>query len=89
MEFNVSAIIRIMPEGVDVNLDDIKEKTEKEANRIGKFHSAKIVPIAFGLKSLEVAVLMNDDAGGMDDLIGAVSKIEGVQSVEMTEVNRL
>lgn len=89
MELNVAANMRIMPEGVDVNLNSVLKSVNEIVAKYGKVNSHEIKPIAFGLNSLEVMVLLNDKEGGMDQIEAAISKIAGVNSVEILEVTRL
>jgi elongation factor 1-beta len=89
MELNVAASVRIMPTGVEINLEEIRKSVEKIVSKYGKLNSSEIKPIAFGLKSLEVMLLLNDKEGGMDEIEAQVAKIKGVNSVEILEVTRL
>jgi elongation factor 1-beta len=89
MELNVAASVRIMPTGVEINLEEIRKSVEKIVSKYGKLNSSEIKPIAFGLKSLEVVLLLNDKEGGMDEIEAQVAKVEGVNSVEILEVTRL
>ncbi|MFZ2456302.1 MAG: elongation factor 1-beta [Candidatus Altiarchaeia archaeon] len=89
MELNVAASIRIMPTGVEINLEAIKKSVEKIVSKYGKVNSSEIKPIAFGLKSLEMMLLLNDKTGGMDDIEAQIAKIDGVNGVEILEVTRL
>jgi elongation factor 1-beta len=89
MELNVAASVRVMPTGVEINLEEIKKSVEKIVSKYGKLNSSEIKPIAFGLKSLEVMLLLNDKEGGMDEIEAQMAKIKGVNSVEILEVTRL
>ena len=88
-EFNVAAKLKVMPTGVDVDLDKIKGELGKAVSEYGKLHSAEIKPIAFGLSAIEATVLMVDDSGGLDQLEEKIKDIEGVSEVELLEVTRL
>lgn len=89
MELNVAAKLRIMPKDVDVNLKNIEKEIASIANEIGKLHGSEIKPIAFGLNALEIAVLMNDARGGIDELEDKIRTMGGVSGVEVLEVTRL
>jgi elongation factor 1-beta len=88
-EWNVVAKLRIMPEGVDTNLENIKKEIEKMVGEKAKVHSSEIKPIAFGLKALEVNLLFNDKQGGFDNIEDKIKAIKGVGEVETTDLNRL
>ena len=45
-------------------------------------------PIAFGLKALNIIFVMDEAKGSTEPLEDSVSDIEGVQSVEITDVRR-
>jgi elongation factor 1-beta len=87
----VIALIRVMPGEVipDIKLqkiiEDIKEVI-KSPIRVGKI---EIKNIAFGLKGLNVTVLVPDDKGGLDPVVEMISNIENVDSVEVTDVGRI
>lgn len=88
-EWNVVAKLRIMPEGVETNLEAIKKELEKIVGAKAKIHSMEIRPIAFGLKSLEANILFNDKQGGFEDMEEKIKKIAGVGGVDTMDINRL
>jgi translation elongation factor aEF-1 beta len=66
-------------------IDDIKDVVKSPVT-LGKI---EVKNIAFGLKGLNVTVLVPDDAGGLDPVVEIISKIENVDSVEVTDVGRV
>lgn len=88
-DWNVVAKLKIMPEGVDTDLGKIQEKVKALAGDTCSVHSINEKPIAFGLKALEVNLLFNDKAGGIDETQEKIKKIEGVGEIEVTDLNRL
>ena len=88
-EWNVVAKLKIMPEAVETDLEAIKKNVEKLMGAKAKLHSTEIIPIAFGLKALHVNILLNDKAGGFEEVEEAIRKIKGVSEVETLELNRL
>jgi len=89
MELNVVVEIKVMPEGIEVEIEKINDKVKEIVNKYGKFHSSEIKPIAFGLKYLEVKILLNDKEGGLDEIEKEISAIKGVQSVEIVNFTLL
>lgn len=81
--------LRIMPEGVEVNLDSIiesvKEKVSSFGGEVGK---AEKVPVAFGIQALSVLFVMDESKGSTDRLESEISTLPGVESVEVTDVRR-
>ncbi len=77
----VAVTVKIMPEGVDVDLEKIKEEVRKRI----EVKDLKEVPIAFGLKAVEVLVL-TDDEKGSEWIVERLSNIEGVSRVEIEKV---
>ncbi len=77
----VLSIIRVMPSGVDVDLDRIKEEIEKMGPE-----SIEEKPVAFGLRALEVKFIRPDEAGGTEGIEEKLRSIEGVESVQVTGV---
>jgi elongation factor 1-beta len=88
-DWNVVASLRIMPADVDVDLTKIAEQVKKLAGERCAVHSMAVKPIAFGLKALEINLLLDDKRGGMDEIEEAIRKIGGVGEVETTGLNRL
>ncbi|MFH0863415.1 MAG: elongation factor 1-beta [Candidatus Altiarchaeota archaeon] len=88
-DWNVVANLRIMPDDISVDLTKVAEKVKMLAGDKCAIHSMTIKPIAFGLKALEVNILLNDKKGGMEEIEEAIRKIEGVGEVETTGLNRL
>lgn len=86
---NVSAKIRVMPSGVNTDLEEIKSKLNNIVDKFGKLHKTEIKPIAFGLKSIEALILLNDEKGGIEEIESLIQKIDGVGGFEVLEVSRM
>jgi len=86
----VIGLIRVMPNEVlednqlEKMINDIKAVIKPPA----KVGNIEIKPIAFGLKGLNVTVLVPDDAGGLDPIAEEITKVENVDSAEVTDVGR-
>jgi translation elongation factor aEF-1 beta len=86
----VIGLIRVMPDEVledsqiEQMIKDIKAVIKSPA-RIGNI---EIKPVAFGLKGLNVTIVVPDDAGGLDPIAETISKIKNVDSAEVTDVGR-
>ncbi len=46
-------------------------------------------PIAYGLKALKIAVIVNDEEGGTDAVEKALGEVPGVSQAETVCVNRM
>ncbi|NIP36173.1 MAG: elongation factor 1-beta [Thermoplasmata archaeon] len=80
---------RVMPEGVEVDLDALKARiTTTVAEAGAELYGIDVVPFAFGLKALETTVMVEDKVGGgiPDAVEEALGALDGVQSVEMLEM---
>lgn len=77
----VALTLNVMPESLDVDLQQLKEKIRAAAD------VKQIVekPVAFGLVMLEV-LLVFDDKVGAPDFETAIREIEGVGSVEAGDI---
>ncbi len=89
MDLNVAATVKVMPTGTDVDYKSIQKGIEDIVKKYGKVHSMEVKPLAFGLKSIEAVILLNDGQGGIEEIESAVSKLKGVGSIETVDVNRL
>lgn len=86
---DVVITLKIMPDGVEVDLDKIKDEAIKKINAFGgDVGKTEVVPVAFGLKSLNLFFVMDEKKGGTEKLEDAISDIPGVKSVEVTDVRR-
>lgn len=81
--------VRIMPSDVDVDLNKVKENVLKLNLPEVELRDFAIKPIAFGLRSLNVLAVMPDAEGIVDKFVEEVGKIEGVESVEIEEMELL
>ena len=81
----VAVTLRVMPESVETNIDEIKDAIEHL--RLGEIRLKEIRTenMAFGLKSLKVLFLMPDH-GGTDRIEEAIKEIPGVAEVETGEI---
>ena len=87
---NVVVTLRIMPQDTSVNLSDIESEAKKEIVEFcnSREFKTEIEPIAFGLKALIIFFVMEESKGSTEELEKKISHIEGVESVEVTDVRR-
>ena len=83
----VGMTLRIMPEDATMDMEALKEKVTEVVPRDIQVGRMEIVPIAFGLQALKIALVMED--ASPDELEQVLSSIEGVQSVEVEQLGRL
>lgn len=87
----VIGLIRVMP-GEVISDDKLQKMIEDIKNVIkppAKVGKIEIKNIAFGLKGLNVTVIVPDDAGGLDPITETILKIKNVDSAEVTDVGRV
>jgi len=82
--------LKIMPQSPSVDLEKIAEEAEKKIIAYAGDGDRKkeIEPIAFGLKALKLIFVMDEKKGSPEPLENEISKIKGVQSVEVIDVRR-
>jgi len=87
---SVVATIKIMPDSPEVDLDKIEtDAKSKILSFTGKDEmKSETEPIAFGLKSLKIIFVMDEEKGSPDSLEEDIGTIEGVKSVETVDVRR-
>ncbi len=81
--------MRIMPDGVEIDLDDLLERIKgvvPEGTDIGAIETQ---PIAFGLKAIRMNLLRDESLGGTDDIEEALSAVEGVAQADVEMVSRM
>ena len=81
--------LKIMPGSPKVDLEGIKKKASALIKEFGgEVGKEEIEPIAFGLKALKLFFVMDESIGSTESLEEDIQKINGVQSVEVTDVRR-
>ncbi len=82
---NVAVHVRVMPESTEVDMNTVLEKVKEVLGE--KLKNAEIKPFVFGLKVVEAIFTVPDEEGILDQEVEKLSKIEGVQNVEVLEVS--
>jgi len=87
----VVGLIRVMPSEVlkDHQLNKMMEKIKTLIKPPAKLGNIEIKNIAFGLRGLNVTVTIPDTAGGIDPIAEEISKLENVETAEVTDVGLL
>ena len=85
----VVATVKLMPEGTDVDLEQMKIQAQDAVNKDAELHKIDEEPIAFGLVSLNVMFIVKDGEGGTEVVEEKLAQIPGVSSVEVLDVRRL
>ena len=86
---NVVITLKVMPEGVDTNLEDLKKAVNSKIKKFsGGDSRIEIEPVAFGLKALKFTFVSDEKKGGTDELENQIINIEGVNSVNVIDVRR-
>ncbi|MBU0685797.1 MAG: elongation factor 1-beta [Thermoplasmatota archaeon] len=80
---------RILPEGLEVDLTKLEGDIKNALPDGARLRAAEQRPLAFGLKALHVLIVIDDKKGGADQVEDAISKVPGVQSVEIVEMGLL
>ena len=82
-------VVLIMPSSPDVDLNSIEKKAKKEIEKFGgSVEKVEVLPVAFGLKSVNIMFIVNEDKGNTDELEAKISKIKNVESVTIKDVRR-
>ncbi len=81
----VVCVLRIMPQEVD-QFDQMVEDVKKIA---GKLENQRIEEIAFGLKAYKITIIVDDSAGGTEELEKKLAELPTVADVQVTDMARL
>ncbi len=87
----VIALIRMMPDGVlsDQEMDVIAGEVRKVIQKPIRLGRVEVKEIAFGLKGLDVTIVVPDSEGGLDPIVEKLGKIKKVDNVEVVDVGRI
>lgn len=78
-----------MPESPDTDLVKVEEEAKAKITAFdGEVGKTEKQPIAFGLTALLLYFVMDESKGSTDELEKEVTALEGVNSVEITDVRR-
>lgn len=81
--------IKVMPSGINVNLNNLKKKVKEKIEKFGgEIGNVEEEPIAFGLKALKIIFILDEKKGGTDKLEESINTLKDVNSVEVTDVRR-
>lgn len=81
--------LKIMPDGIDVNMDDLLERVKGAIPEGTDVRANEVIPVAFGLKALRMNVVREESMGGTDDIEEAITALDGVAQVEVEMVSRI
>ncbi|MFH1916997.1 MAG: elongation factor 1-beta [Nanoarchaeota archaeon] len=87
---NAIITIKIMPKDPSIDLKKIEDEAQSLLNTlVGEGdRKVEIEPIAFGLKAINLTFVVDEKKGSADPIAEQISRIEGVQSAEVTDVRR-
>jgi len=85
----VAAKLKVMPTGMNVDLNKLKESVKKALPEGARLHGFSEEPVAFGLKALMVVVKVGDLEGGTEKVEEAIAKLKGVENVTVEELGRM
>ena len=77
-----------MPEDLDVDLKRMEKEVKEFLNKHGEVGRVEREKIAFGLEALIVMFIMDESKGSTDFIEDNMRNIDGVQSVDVTDVRR-
>ena len=80
---------KLMPEGVEVDLEPIKTQAKAIAQQAGAIGEMQVKedPIAFGLKAILVLAMYEVDEKDFDGIATKMGEIENVQSAEIAKMD--
>ena len=86
----VVVTLRIMPKSPDADLNGLEKKAKESIVEFcnSREFKTEIQPIAFGLKALVIFFVMDEGIGSTEALEQKINQLEGVESVEVTDVRR-
>ncbi len=86
---NMIVTLRIMPESPEVNLDELVNKVREIITNFKArlLEQIEQVPVAFGLKSLNLKFVIDENRGS-EEISEAIEKLDEVSSSEVIGMSR-
>jgi len=81
----VAVLLRVMPQGVETDLNEMAKGVRAAMPQGVTIRGMQVKDIAFGLKSLLVAVVMNDAGGLLEMTERSLATVPHVESIEVME----
>lgn len=91
-KLDLIVVFKIMPEDAEIDVQSLGQAaldTVKKVQPDAKVQNVEFKPVAYGLKSVQVTILMSDAAGGPDALEEAFNGLAGVGSASVAEMGRI
>jgi len=85
----VMAIVKVMPEDVDVDLEKLKEDIKSCLPSNVSLEKTIVEDVAFGIKALKLFLLLPEEEGGTSKVEEALSNVKGVGQVDVELVTRV
>lgn len=85
----VVMVVRIMPSGVDVDIEGLLSKIREGLPEGVGLASSKIEPFVFGLKVLEAAFTIPDEEGYSDKVEEYLRGFPEVEEIDVVALTRL
>jgi len=86
----LAVIVKVLPEDVNVNLDELVSKIKKKLPEKYELKDYRKEPIAFGLQALLISVIMPENVeGGTEELEKIIAGVSGVGEVSVEYVSRI
>ena len=86
---NMLVSMKIFPEDITVNFDELKQQIEKSLPKDSSVRKFAEEPIAFGLKALIAHIVIPEDKqDSLENLENTIKQIQGVSNVETFMMQR-
>ncbi len=84
----ILVLLKVIPRSPETDTKKLKETIAGAISSLCRINNVETEPLAFGLSSLKITVVAEEDAATLNKIEEAIDNVEEVSSVEIINISR-